>query len=80
MCAMGDTQGDSKPWKAHDEVLVARLPARSLCPKNSMMPWARWEVAARRAPVTFADASEPRTPRGYWDPVRTTGLARDDSE
>ena len=72
--AMGDTEGDSKPRKAHDEVLVARLPARSLCPKNSMTPRAWRDIAARSAPVTFADASEPTTPSGYWEPVRTTGL------
>ena len=63
--AMGDTEGDSNPRNAHDEVLVARLPARSLCPKNSMTPRARCDIAARRAPVTFADASEPTTPSGY---------------
>ena len=39
-----------------------------------MTPRAWREIAARSAPVTFADASEPTTPSGYWEPVKTTGL------
>ena len=74
--ATGETEGDSKPRNAQDEVLVARLPASSLWPKKSMTPLARRDIAARRAPVTFAEASDPTTPSGYWDPVMTTGLPR----
>ena len=74
--ASGAGLGDSKPVKAHEEDFVARLPASSRCPKKSETPSTRPEVAALRAPVTFAAASEPSTLSGSWEPVTTTGTVR----